>query len=309
MTAPACPAHADLVARATGTDPSDEDLERYAHEVPDCPSCRRALVVALQVHPTVLAQGGHRPAQAAWTASTARRQVGTRTLHAAIHTPAPTRRGLILAVGLPAAALVLSLLSWPAWQATHPTPEPPPAEAATRTVVDVGPTRNVPLAELPVPTPMAMAPRQEQRVEVQRIVQVSSPAPSEFDGAVAMLDNAPDWPAPPLEDLRTGQAKSAGGDLDVALLLSGASPMAVRDAVSLTVVTERATPLAVCVAGPETGVIWRGWVNAGRTELSRDGRLQSFAFARPGAYAFTMSVEDLEHCGDAYGTVTVEVRP
>ena len=122
----------------------------------------------------------------------------------------------------------------------------------------------------------------------------------------AVADVGDDWPAPPFEDLRRGRPKGPDSAIRSAQLVL-AGERQVGGTVGLTVVASADTSLAVCVTGPERGVVWRGAVPAGRTDLSRDGRPQSFAFAAPGTYRFTVSTSDTDRCADPVSVVEVEV--
>ncbi len=294
MAEPACPRHRTLVDAALGDAPDDETLERYAAEVATCPDCRRALSVQLRVHPAVLERGG----------ADNRDLRGMRELWGRLAEPVSPGRvrwlqGAAVAVALAAAAVVLAPLlerdtptiapAAPAPEVAapklEPVPEPPapPAEPVLRPVeiVEVAPR---PQSE-PAPSPAELAPPPEQ-------------------DAVALAD---DWPAPPFEELRDGTSKALGGIRSVQLVLSSPGPRRVGDTVGLTVVASQATALAVCVTGPERGVVWRGGVSAGRIDLTRGGRRQSFTLGAPGTYRFAVSTDDTERCVDPVHIVEVEV--
>ena len=123
--------------------------------------------------------------------------------------------------------------------------------------------------------------------------------------AVASVD---DWPAPAFVDLRGGTPKSVDAPLRaIQLVLAGGVARRVGESVTLTLVSASEATVAVCVTGPEQGVIWRGEVAGGRTELSRAGHPQSFAFAAPGTYRFAVGTTDLDHCSKPVHVVEVEV--
>jgi hypothetical protein len=144
-------------------------------------------------------------------------------------------------------------------------------------------------------------------VAEDRIAPAPRPPDPLLDDAVAMAD-PDDWPPPPFEDLRGAREKDVAATVRAAqLVVSG--PSVVGRAMALSVVSSTPTTLAVCVEGPERGVVWRGAVDAGRTELTRGGRPVGFAFAAPGAYRFLVSAgdTDISACTDPIHVVEVEV--
>ena len=193
---------------------------------------------------------------------------------------------------------------WVAWPAGEvPSPVPPHAPVAVAPQPAPAPAE---VAPAPPPVAPPVPPRARKVVAAPL---VPTPAPS--DDAVAEAD---DWPAPPFEDLRAGTPKSPESPVRaVQLVVSGGAARRVGDTVALTVVSASEVSLAVCVTGPERGVVWRGAVPAGRTALSRAGHPQSFAFGAPGTYRFVVgtaaerSAPDLDRCTDPVHVVEVEV--
>jgi hypothetical protein len=276
---PACPTHRELVDRALGPAPDDAVLERYAAEVPTCPECRRLLAIRVGAHPHRF--DAPRPSLH-----------GMPALAEALRAAPARPRWVPVAVGaavLALAAAVALALRTPAPTPAAPTPAPAP--------VAVAPTPPAPSVVAPTPT---LSPARPPRLPIARAV----PRPPPPDDAVAEAD---DWPPPPFVDLRRGAAKGVDGSLrSVELVLSG--PRQVGRSVGLTVVASTEAELAVCVAGPEQGVVWRGAVPAGRTALSRDGADQRFAFSAPGRYRFLVS-GDAAGCSHPMHVVEVEVAP
>jgi hypothetical protein len=264
--------------------------------VPSCPECRRLLAIRFGAHPGRLdAVDGGRAAPFP----------GMERLAAQI---APDRRwsgrvvaGVGVVAALAAAAGIAAVLgSAPA--------DPPPAPA--------------PVASAPLQDPRPAAPespdvREEPRPSsVTRVAPAPSAAPRAPDAPPDLpvgdaVADADDWPMPPYEDLRVGVPKGAPSPVRAAELIVAGSHN-VGGAVGLTVVSSTDTEVAVCVDGPERGVVWRGAVPAGRTELSRGGRDQRFAFAAPGSYRFVLSTSgqrpSARACTDPVHVVVVEVR-
>jgi hypothetical protein len=262
---PACSTHRALVARAIADDPPDDVLERYATEVAECTECRRALALHLGVHPAAI----DRP-DAAGTAGMAGLLRELRAPEARSRMP-----WLLAGTGVAAMAAVAGWL-WIRFDA--PAPAPAPGPAPTVAAAEDPPDEAAPA---PVATPV------DDRAAPQPPATHRVP-----EDAVAMLA-ADDWPPPAFEDLRGARPKDASATVRAAqLVLSGTS--AVGHAMGLTVVTSTSTALAVCVEGPERGVVWRGAVDAGRTELTRDGHPLAFGFSAPGRYRFLMSAADTE---------------
>jgi hypothetical protein len=268
---PACAAHRALVDAALTADPTDEALEAYADAVPGCPACQRALAVWLAERDDTGVVRLRRPSRAPLDAPRARR---------------PSTRVLVWAAAAAALAGVTAIAWW-----TPDAPEPGPLPIAANPPVPVGPPAPMPARPVGL---IAPAPR----------VVVATPAPPR------PAPTAPNWPPPPHVDLRLALAKGADpGVQAVQLVVSPpGGPRVPGDRVSLEVVATRETGLAVCVDGPERGVVWRGAVSAGRTALSRDGRRQSFAFAEPGTYRFRVGLDpDAPDCEPAVHRVDVDV--
>jgi len=275
---PACSTHRALVTRALADDPPDEVLERYATEVAECPECRRALAVHLGVHPGAIDRAD--------TTSLAGMAALLREVHAA---PARSRIPFVTA-----AAMLAALAAAAGWLWLRPSPSPAPASRPDPAPV----VAEAPLEATPAPTPLAV------HEAVRPAPRAADPM---LDDAVAMV-LPDDWPPPPFEDLRGARPKDVTATVRAAqLVLSGTST--VGQSMALTVVTSTPTALAVCVEGPERGVVWRGAVDAGRTELTRGGRAVAFAFAAPGQYRFLVSASEAElaACPDPVHVVEVEV--
>ncbi len=272
---PACTTHRALVIRALGDDPPDAALERYATEVAECPDCRRALALHLGVHP-----GASEQADTTGVA-------GMAALLREVRSAPPRPRRIAVLTGAATAAAIAALAGWLWLRTAAPVPVPAPSPE-----IAAGPPIEQITAPRAVPDPVRPAPR---------------PAAPVLDDAVAMV-LPDDWPAPPFEDLRGARPKDVTATVRAAQLVLSGSP-AVGRSMALTVVTSTPTSLAVCVDGPERGVVWRGAVDAGRTELTRGGRPVAFAFAAPGPYRFVVSASDAElaACADPIHVVEVEV--
>jgi len=284
---PACTEHRDLLATISEGNPSDAELTRYAEEVPECAACRRELSVALQVHPSVLTQGGTADAAEEW-----RTQGEGDAAMARLFTELRARRSWrVWPVAVVAAAVGLIILQglWVAELTPSPT-------------VEEEPVASVPL-ELTQPVPVPVPVRVPDEAPP-----VIDPAPVNND-AVAIVDEPPvetaDWEPPAFEDLRTGTVKAVAPTVRSAELRLSENAPSVGSVVALTVSTSAGTALSACVSGPETGVIWRGSVDPGRSVLTRGDKPIGFAFSEPGTYRFTLSLAD--SCTDPVHTVEVEV--
>jgi hypothetical protein len=118
---------------------------------------------------------------------------------------------------------------------------------------------------------------------------------------------APDWSPPAFVDLVGARPKgSIAATRDLRLELDGTP--AVGGVVHLAVATTAEARVAVCVSGPERGVVWRGDVPPGRVDLAVEGRRQAFGFGTPGIYTFAVSSSDYVECTDPVHVVEVEVR-
>ncbi len=286
---PVCSEHRDLLATISEGEPTDAELTRYAEEVPNCETCRRELSVALQVHPTVLAQGGTVDAATEWHTQ-GEEDAGMARLFAELRA---RRSWRVWPVAVLAAAAIGLIILQGQWVAELPSTQPP----------EPAPIAAVPLEVEPVVEPAA-----EPALEVE---DAATPTPLEVenDDAVAMVDPEPaavdDWEPPQWEDLRTGDVKAVATSVRSAELRLSETAPKVGSTVALTVSTSSPTSLSACVSGPERGVIWRGAVDPGRSVLTRDHKPIGFAFGAPGTYRFTLSLAD--SCVDPVHTVEVEV--
>lgn len=285
----ACPEHQALVARALDPDAPDEVLERFADEVPSCDSCRRELARDLQVHPVVLSPRAQ-PASLD----------GMEDLYRALATPPPRTWPRVAAVG--AAALLAAAATWlffgpvPSSTAPPPVADAPPAHRPHET--------EEPIVEAPAPGP-APAPVVAPERAAPPVRVPPGPAPLI---AEAPAPATPDWPPPTFVELRAGTIKGSSTLRSAQLVLGGTGPgRHVGDVVELTVVSSASSEVAVCVSGPEQGIVWRGGIPAGRVALTQAGRDVSFAFAAPGTYRFLLST-DVDGCSDPVHIVEVEVR-
>jgi len=282
---PACPEHRDLFTSIAEGTPSDAELTRYAEEVPTCEACTRELSVALQIHPAVLSQED---------TSASRLAAGDEDHGMALlFTELRARRSWRLwpvTIGVAAAIGLIILQGQWAAELT------PPPEPATAVGVPTAATSPPPVRASPPVTPVA-AP----------VPKPPLPLPSNHD-AVAMAEEPPSesWEPPEWEDLRTGHVKSVAPSVrSAALRLSPGAP-SVGTVVALTVNTSASTALSACVHGPESGVVWRGAVDPGRSVLTRGDQPIGFHFDTAGVYRFTLSLED--SCDNPVHTVEVEVR-
>lgn len=257
-----CPDHAALIDAVAAPDCDDATLLRYAEEVPSCPRCRRDLAIRLGAHPAVLVRGGRHDLAPV---------VGQRWLRALRTDLQPAARWPLGAIALAASALLIALALGPAT----------PRRATSLLRVEAPPTVDValqpaaaqaPVAAPPVPTPTP-----------------ARPAPPSASPPVAVGPD--DWSPPPVEDLRGATARSAPtGEASPRLEVRAPADPAVGDRVDFAVSSDRPTPLSVCVDGPERGVVWQGWVPAGRTVLTLEGQRQQFALATSGDYRFTLAL-------------------
>lgn len=263
-----CEEHQELVARAMGPDATDADLERYADEVVGCPACQRLLAVGAGVHPAHLEQvaaGEHEALEARLAMDDAAVERLERAL-------APRPRWPVLLLGAAAAALVV----WLARPGAVPVPVPvQPIASSPPPVLQTGPLRRPLRSEtLPQALPDAVVdaePTQEA-----------------------------DWPAPPFEELRRQVTKQVAVR-EARLELVGEP--GIDASVRLAVRTVTSEAVSVCVSGPESGVVWRGGLPAGRTVLSRDGRAVRYRFPAPGRYRFGLALG--EGCAQPVHTLEV----
>ena len=283
---PVCSEHRDLLATLSDGNPTDAELIRYAEEVPECGACRRELSVALHVHPAVLENGGTADAAEQWRAQ-GEEDAGMARLLTELRAHRSWRVWPVAVFAVASVGLIILQGQWVA-ELIPPSPEPDPH----------------------VETPARLEVVQADPV----VIPASQPAPAlevvpEEDAAVAEAEPAPesvaDWEPPAWEDLRTGSVKAVAPTVRSAeLRLSELAP-SVGSVVALTVSTSAATPLSACVSGPESGVIWRGSVDPGRSVLTRDDKPIGFSFGEPGIYRFSLSLAD--NCLDPVHTVEVEV--
>ncbi|MBX2800546.1 MAG: hypothetical protein KTR31_22900 [Myxococcales bacterium] len=292
----ACERHLTLVSAALADDATDADLERYADEVPDCTECRRALARDLQVHPVVLETDGQ--------AEMPSIEGMDRLARALADRPSPWRAAARWSM----AAAVLAAALWSGSQLMPTSTPDAPTPAAAIPVEPVERTAEVP--EPPPPAerdgPQRQAPQAAPVVEKRRLApKVAVPAPT-----VAVASVEPDWEPPAFVELRRGTLKGEGRLQGFQLVLTGGTgERAIGDTVRLQVVASASTPMAVCVGGPENGVVWRGGVPAGRVDLERDGHLQAFTFSTSGTYRFALSTSDLDSCEDPVHVLKVDVLP
>jgi hypothetical protein len=252
-----CPLHADLHARMAdpAESPTDDDLLRYAEEVPHCPDCRHHLTVQLGVHPAVLDQGGRHDVSAEVSEAWLRRL-------AADLRPSSRRHWAPLAL-LASAAVAL------VWVGLFPPGTPDTAAVAPIAPPPEAAVQAAPAAAQPAPVAPSEAPAQTPPATAPAPTKAAPPPPA----TAPTPPPAPQWPAPPVVDLRDQQSKGA-------TLPSEAPRLEVRPAgegtVEFVVLAAREASVSLCVAGAEHGVVWRGRVPAGPTLLSRDGRVQRF---------------------------------
>ena len=299
---PACSRHRALVDRALSDDASPDDLARYADEVAECAECRRLLAVDLQVHPAVLDQAG----QSGWDALAASLPptAGERELLAAVkqRPPRPWLRWAAPAM-LAAAAVLVAIGSFDSPpQDLLLAPVPPRALAPS-------PDATLTAPSVPAPSEAAapVAPPSTPELPVAEVPE-AAPAEAAPPPAVAVAPRpTPDWSPPAFVDLVGTRPKgNALTTRDLRLELDGTP--AAGASVYLAVAATAESRLAVCVSGPERGVVWRGSLPPGRIDLSVDGRRQAFAFGEAGVYTFAVSTTDYVECTDPVHVVEVEVR-
>ncbi len=282
MTEPACSAHAALVERAMGPDPSDADLQAYADEVPGCPDCRRALALASGVHPGRADTAPDGEWQRIQTVVALDDAAVDSLIRALDEEPSAWRRWAMPAA---AALLVGSLGLWAASDGpVAVTPPEAPVIAGVSTGPDVrAERREIDLREL-LGAPVPSSPDARSGLEEDL----------EDDGsdgdAVAM-----DWPAPPFEDLRGASIKAAAPRMrTLSFVLDGT--IAVGEAAVVSVEASHTEAVTLCVSGAENGVVWRGGVPEGRTVLTRSGREVRYRFPASGTYGFTLRRGDDPTC-------------
>jgi len=270
-----CPEHQALLDRIREQEPTDEDLIRYAEEVPACPSCRRALSVQLGVHPAVLDHGGRRDL-AGWVSAS-----WLRRLRSDLSPPRRSWRTGALLVSAAAA------LMW-VWV---PGDAPPVRTTAWAPATEAEPVSVALVRPAPapaVPVAQGVAPDVEP-----------APPPRRDD----------DWPAPPPQDLRDQTSKGAALASGLPELSLGDDVDAtVGTRLPLSVVTHRPETLSVCVEGAEQGIIWRGAVPSGATRLTLAGRAVDFQLAQPGSYRFVLAL-GTEGCAQPLRVLPVTVSP
>ncbi len=271
-----CPEHQALLDRIREQEPTDEDLIRYAEEVPACPTCRRALSVQLGVHPAVLDHGGRRDL-AGWVSAS-----WLRRLRSALSPPRRSwRTGALLASA--AAALM-----W-VWV---PGDTPP-----VRTTAWAPATETEPVSVALV-RPSSPAPEVPAAPGVAPAAEPTPPPP-----------RADDWPAPPPQDLRDQTSKGAALASGLPeLSLGEATDATVGTQLPLSVVTHRPETLSVCVEGAEQGIIWRGAVPSGTTRLTLAGRAVDFQLAQAGSYRFALAL-GTDGCAQPLQVLPIQVRP
>jgi hypothetical protein len=288
----ACDAHLPLVQRAWHPDASEGDLLRYADEAATCPDCEQLLARRLSVHPAVLQAGGRTDDMAPAAPLTAQPP--------APRAAAPRTRGSVgwIAGAAFAAGALISLLAGERVGRSQPDPLPTVADAAPPPVSPVPVAEAAPAPAAPPPLPASPPPPAPRSVDVGsapvRVAEHAAPP-------------AP-WPLPPWVDLAGPIAKSADGsvrDLHIALTDAAAR---VGDAPGLDLLASHPESVAVCIAGPEAGMIWRGTVPSGRSALTRDGHRVRFRFERPGTYTLAVS-RDLIACDAPVHRLTIEVSP
>jgi hypothetical protein len=305
----ACARHLAVVERSWAPDATLEDLDAYASEAADCPDCGAALSLRLAAHPEVLRRGGSAPPSEGWRQvqlSLAGSDVGMRAL-AAVVARRPGRSAVppvawAVLTAVAAAAVAVGFYGFHRLEAPagvvsvaqgHAAPAPDD-DAADRDSPSM-PLRH-PVAREPVAPKVVERAHPPARGESQE----AEPAPV----AVAALD----WPNPPFEDLVGATPKSAEPAGRVLRLEVDVPEARVGDRLPLSVGSSRIESVAVCVDGPESGMIWRGAVPSGTTTLSSGGRPVAFRFERPGRYDLWTS-RDVATCRDPVDVVEVEVAP
>lgn len=290
----ACDAHRALVERAWSPDASERDLLSYAEEAATCPDCEQLLARRLSVHPAVLRAGGRTEDHALPRPLPA---LGPEPTGA---TPPRWSVGWVAAAAFAAGALLSLLASAPFRGSIAAVP----AAAAAIATVPVAPSPDVPRPTAAVRQPTAPAPTTPRPTPPRE-------APPALPAPVRVAESSPPsppWPLPPWVDLAGPIAKAADGsvrDLQVALTDPAAR---VGDAPGLDLIASHPESVAVCVAGPEAGMVWRGTVPSGRTGLTRDDHRVRFRFERPGTYTLVVS-RDVLACDAPVHRLTIEVAP
>jgi len=300
-----CPDHQALRDRiASSAEVTDDDLLRYAEEVPSCPVCRRDLSLQLGVHPKILDRGGRDDLAP---------RVADRWLHRLRADLEPRRRWPLAAAATIAAAIALwALLPGPT--ASRGAPEPAPQGDEQPYAM---PPTPMPAPPSPPPSPApvqdAAAPASPSPVPNPVVADDApatppSTAPARAPGDAAANASDDDWAPPPFVDLRTSTPKAAVDGGPVELVITGPQGQrGVGDRVGFTVRSPTVQAVSLCVEGPEQGIVWRGTVPAGATSLAREGHTQRFAFGAAGTYRFALGSGGLG-CDRPLFTHEVEVR-
>lgn len=209
-------------------------------------------------------------------------------------------------------ALGLMLAAGAVWYVRPPTvvPSQPSTEVVTRVEPPAEAPAAPPAPKVAVPPPTPTATPEPAVPATPKVVPEATPVPAPKrttePTAPAQLAMRQDWPLPARSDLRRSVTKGLSTSA-LGLTVSPSGARTVGTDVGFTVSSDQERSLALCVLGPESGVIWHGDLSPGSTILRQGSSKQRFRFTIAGEYLFVLATD--AQCGERLRTRRVNVVP